>query len=61
MKAPINIRLARIGLGISDDLEHGTRMDHVVPAPTTYPVTLFGHTTVFATENKNEYHQSTNV
>jgi hypothetical protein len=57
----INIRLARIGLEISVDWEHDTRIDHVMPAHITYPVTQFGHTTVFATEKNNEYHQSTTV
>jgi hypothetical protein len=39
----INIQLVQIGLVRSVDWERGTRMDHIVPARTTYPVTQVGY------------------
>jgi hypothetical protein len=53
VKASINIQLLRIGLLISVDREHGTRMDLIPPAPTTYPVTDVRHDTVLAMYKKN--------
>jgi hypothetical protein len=53
VKASINIQLVRIGLVISVDREHGTRMDLIPLAPTTYPVTDVRHNTVLAMYKKN--------
>jgi hypothetical protein len=61
VKASIKIwlvRIGRIGLVISVDWEHGTRIDHIAPAPTTYPVTEVGHTSALAMYKNNECHQS---
>ncbi len=61
MKASINIQLVRIGLVMSVDWEHGTGMDNIAPAPTTYPSTQVSYYTMLATYKKNECHQSINV
>jgi hypothetical protein len=42
-RASINMKSARIGLVRSVNWDHGTRMDHIVPAPTTYSVTQVGY------------------
>jgi hypothetical protein len=47
--ASINIQLARIGLVISVEWEHGTgRMDHILPTPTAYPMTQVGQNIMLA-------------
>jgi hypothetical protein len=46
VKASINTQLVRIGLVISLDWEHGTSMDHIAPAATTYPMTISGYDTM---------------
>jgi hypothetical protein len=61
VKASINIRLVRIGLVISVDWEHGTGMDHIAPAPTTYPMIYVSHITMLACIKRIECHQSVNV
>ncbi len=43
MKASINTQLERNGLIISVDCEHKTRMDHIVSASATHPVTQVGY------------------
>ncbi len=48
MKASINTQPMRNGLVGSVDCEHGTRMDLIVPAPITHPVTLVGHNIVLS-------------
>jgi hypothetical protein len=40
VKASINNELVRIGLVRSVDRELGTRIDHIAPTPTTYPIVL---------------------
>jgi hypothetical protein len=45
----------------SVDREHGTRMDHIAPAPTTFPVIQVGYDTVLVTCKENERCQSINV
>ncbi len=45
--ASLNIQLARIGLVISVEWEHGTGgMDHIAPTPTTNPMTQVGQNIV---------------
>jgi hypothetical protein len=52
LKAFVNIQLVRIELVISVDQEHGTRIDHIVAAPPTHPVTQAGHTAMPAIVEK---------
>jgi hypothetical protein len=59
--ASINIELVRIGLVRSVDWKLGTGIDHIAPAPTTYPMTQVGYDTVFAMYKESEHCQSINV
>jgi hypothetical protein len=45
----------------SVDWEHGTRIDQISPAPTTYPKTQVGYDTVLVMCKENECCQSINV
>ncbi len=60
-KVSRNIQLMRIGLVTSKDWEHGIRMDHTAPVPTTYPVTQVGYNTMLAMYKNNECFHSINV
>jgi hypothetical protein len=51
----INIHLARVGLVISVNREHGTGMEHIEPAPATHPVTQVGYTAVFVNADQKEH------
>ncbi len=54
VKQSINIQLVRNGLVILVDCSKlGVRMDHIVPASTTYPVTQVGYITMLAMYKKN--------
>jgi hypothetical protein len=46
VKVSLNIQLMRIELMISEDWEHGTKMDHIMSAPTTQPVNQVGNTAI---------------
>jgi hypothetical protein len=61
VKVSVNIQLVRIGLVILVDREHGIGMDHIVSAPTKYPMTQVGCTTVLAMYKKKKCHQSIKV
>ncbi len=48
VKASINIQPVRTGLVRSVDCEHKSRMDLLVPVPTTHLVTGIGHNIMLA-------------
>ncbi len=43
MRAFINIEVVRVGLARSVDHERGSRIDLLMPAPTTHPVTHYNN------------------
>jgi hypothetical protein len=59
--ASINIQLVSIGLVRSVDWEQGSGMDHILPVPTTYPMTQVVYDIVLVMCKENEYCQSINV
>jgi hypothetical protein len=61
LKVFMNMQLARIKLVMPVDREHGSRMDHTVLEPTTYPMTQVGYNFMLAMYKKNECCQSVNV
>jgi hypothetical protein len=54
VRAFIKTRLVRIGLVISVDQDHGTRMGHIASSPATDPVTHVGYTSVIVVVDKRE-------
>jgi hypothetical protein len=51
VRAYIDIQLVRVGLGISVDREHGTRMKGIMSAPATHPVIQLGYVAVLVNKN----------